>query len=446
MGMLSLRSNSVLLRVAGLLGSVLTLVAAPAVMASPDALDSSFGQGGSAIVQANAVCRSHACAEFGGSYAEAVAVEPDGQIVLGGSNNYVGSGMSVTGEASGALVGLDASGALDSSFGGGVVSMPFAVAHLYVAADGVIALGSAGGNIEAEQYSNSGVLDSSFGTGGLLSIPVPAGLIGLTEGRDGRILALSGGNEGEITVRRYLASGQPDSSFGNGGTVRLQRVVTPIAFASLPNGGVVIVGGTAVGRSSRLGVQKLVIARLNPSGGVSSSFGVHGMASLSLPHPKGVILTGTPNGHVLLAATESAKERLSESTLVLADFTNAGRLDRTFGRDGIARSVFPSSPREGLDPKAIAIDSDGDPVVVGERPITTVDVPEGVGFIARYTGRGKDCSFGNDGVVINPGLGGANALAFQANGRLVIAGWTQKEFAAVRYIGGGQPRTCRGEG
>jgi hypothetical protein len=61
---------------------------AMAASSAPGDLDRSFGRGGYVRVQTNAGCLK-VCVEFGGSYADAVALQPDGGIVLGGYNDYI---------------------------------------------------------------------------------------------------------------------------------------------------------------------------------------------------------------------------------------------------------------------------------------------------------------------------------------------------------------------
>jgi hypothetical protein len=65
------------------------LVAGTSAWAALGDLDPSFGQGGHMWVQTNAGCLTRGCVEFGGSYADAVALQPDGGIVLGGHNDYI---------------------------------------------------------------------------------------------------------------------------------------------------------------------------------------------------------------------------------------------------------------------------------------------------------------------------------------------------------------------
>ena len=195
--------------------------------------------------------------------------------------------------------------------------------------------------------------------------------------------------------------------------------------------------------------------RLTATGKVDRTFGRQGIARL----PASVsTMAVAPNGHILLASAERPKarqkreesgffvrSRFESEELVIADYTSAGWPDRSFGKNGAARSWLTAEHLSGVDPRAIAFDAAGDAIVVGELPKRTVDVPLGTGFIARYTPQGRDCSFGAEGVVINDEIGGASAVAVQLNGRIVIAGWSRKAFMAARYIGGGIPHTCRGE-
>jgi hypothetical protein len=121
--------------------------------------------------------------------------------------------------------------------------------------------------------------------------------------------------------------------------------------------------------------------------------------------------------------------------LGLVEYTNRGRLDRSFGNNGVDQLRFGAS--------AIGFDATGDAIVVGALPDFNAEGPAGVGVIARYTRHGPDCSFGSRGVVIDNAMGGASVVAVQPNGRIVVAGRSRSEFAAARYMGGGVPRTCR---
>ncbi len=454
-------------------------VGAPA-RAAPGDLDPSFGQGGSVQVQTNPGC-SRGCVEFGGSYAEALALQLDGGIVLGGYNDYISAPVPYSERAPGALVRLWPNGTLDTSFGGagGIVETPFAVGQIDSDARGGLAVmgGAERGMLGLARYTATGGLDGSFAPQGVLRIPQPQG--SREEQRDarGRIVVLAAATPFKIDVARYTASGALDASFGHGGYVQLhlpltrreaaqpsgtvgQPEATPLAFGIQRDSSVIVAFAMASSNPSGsppYGPRRYFLERLTATGKLDRTFGRQGIARL----PAGASVSTmavSPNGHILLAAAErpKARQRREESgvfrrsrfeseELVLADYTSAGWPDRSFGKNGIARSKFTAEYLTDIDPRAIAFDATGDAVVVGELPKRTVDVPLGTGFIARYTPHGRDCSFGAAGVVINDEIGGASAVAVQPNGRIVIAGWSHSAFMAARYMGGGTPHTCRGE-
>jgi uncharacterized delta-60 repeat protein len=453
------------------------LVVGVPAWAAPGDLDPSFGQGGHVRVQTNAGC-PRGCVEFGGSYADAVALQSDGGIVLGGYNNYMGAPVSRSGQAPGALVRLRPDGTLDTSFGGagGIEETPFAVERIDSNAHGGLAVvGSVeGGMLGLARYSPTGVLDGSFVPQGVRWTPEPKGSQEEQRDPQGRIVALATPTPFTIDVVRYLASGALDASFGHGGYAQLHLPKTrreaaqqpgtlgppdakPMALALQRNGSAIVAFAMASfnpGGSPPYGPPRYFLERLTAAGRVDRSFGRRGIARLPVGVSKIVV---APDGHILMVSAElpegrqgreepgRVRSRFASEDLVLVDYTRAGRPDRSFGKDGVARSRLTAESLWGIDSRAIAFDAAGDVIVVGELPKRTVDVPLGTGFLARYTPHGRDCSFGAGGVVIDDEVGGASAVAVQPNGRIVIAGWSQRAFMAARYMGGGTPRTCRSE-
>jgi len=395
--------------------------------------------------------------EFSGSYTDALALERDGTIVLAGHDSALGPGSS----QSGWLVRLDADGALDPSFGqdGRAESADeFTIAHVYANPDGGLeVLGvSTKGRVGLERYSASGVLDGSFGPTGVRWLPtMPGQPIKEVIDANGRIVVLDRVSQTQTQVERFLPSGAPDASFGAHGVVRLGVVQVAedetMALTTAPNGSVIVAGATEARRRQELRKPaRVFLAALTPAGKSARSFGKKGVSYTPFmvrPGPFGtplaaeLVLAIAPNRHILLAT-------LQERRLVLADYTRAGLLDRSFGRGGVARSGLPPPGlRVAGSPNAIAFDAAGDPIIAGEVRAPAVDVPKGVSILARYTPNGRDCSFGTEGILDNAPPGGASAVAVQPDGRIVIAGWSAptKAMLAARYMGGGTPRTCPGE-
>jgi uncharacterized delta-60 repeat protein len=119
------------------------------------------------------------------------------------------------------------------------------------------------------------------------------------------------------------------------------------------------------------------------------------------------------------------------STTAVVRYTPAGKLDRAFGRNG--KLLITSGPSAN----ALAIQADGKLVVAGSG---------GGGFaLARYTQRGRlDRSFGRGGKVVTPfgrasSSANVNAAAIQPDRKIVVAGWAAastwapEKFALARY-------------
>jgi uncharacterized delta-60 repeat protein len=413
----------------------------------------SWGQSGHVVMQSNAACVAHGCPEFGGSYAEAVVVRPDGDVVLGGSNNYIGAGAR-EGQPAGALAEIDSEGSPEATFGEGrgVDGVPFAVKHLYeLPAGELLALGSREGQgAEVAEYSATGRLNTSFATHGVLAIATPPGLVDVRRESGGDYVALGGEGEGKIRVARYLASGAPEAKFGHAGSVRLsfQKYVIPVAFAVLKSGQIAVLARTGKpDEDERSG--GLFLTLVEASGIVNRAFGKHGIAYLPIAHAGRATIAGISSGAIVVAASASRNGKARDDELAVTRYTRSGKVDRSFGVHGVSRTVFPYATGAehfvGVSPTAIAFGSTGEMIVVGERPILTVDVPRGVGFVAKYTARGRDCAFGSGGLIVDSELGGANAVATQPSGNITVAGWSEKAFAAARYPSDGQPWVCPGE-
>jgi uncharacterized delta-60 repeat protein len=124
----------------------------------------------------------------------------------------------------------------------------------------------------------------------------------------------------------------------------------------------------------------------------------------------------------------------------LARYTKGGALDASFGTGGEVITAFGPSSSDGAN--GVAIQQDGKIVVVGASDATGKDDFA----LARYTTSGAlDPTFGTGGRVltsIGTGFDGAETVAIQPDGKIVVAGNTNTpsentEFALVRYTAAG---------
>ncbi|MFW9265698.1 M10 family metallopeptidase C-terminal domain-containing protein [Pseudomonas sp. NR3] len=219
-------------------------------------LDTSFGNGGTAIVpfywNDNLGQQASFSVQRDGSFF-ASAGYPSGEIYI---------------------ARFDATGALIPSFAeAGVLHLPASVGihpggtiDVSLQEDGKILVT---GQDTLTRLNPDGTLDSGFANGGSLALDVHADALVIQD--DGKIL-LAGASGGVATVTRLNADGSLDSSFGDQGKVSWGSQNAPFAIADmivLANGKVLI--GASQGTSADGYLASLV--QLNPDGSLDRSFG-----------------------------------------------------------------------------------------------------------------------------------------------------------------------------
>ncbi len=454
---------------------VVGLFATAPSVAAPGELDSSFGQMGEISLQTQAACRP-GCPGFVGSDAQALALAPEGKLLIAGRN--INSPSSYTEGAQSVLVRLMRDGTLDGTFGsaGFAQAPPFGLSRLYVQADGsLVAVGTEavgiGGEIGVEHYTASG---AEAGKVQWIAPPVlPQGpTIGAGSPQfdsTGRLVVLGGtivplaplGGEPKLT--RFLPTGALDETFGSGGIASLpapSRTEThpygSDALALDADGSMFVVAGTYLERhNNEERKAHIVLYHLEADGRLDSSFGRGGV--VPLPDSSGYgtpALAVAPDGGIVLAAGEDVAGRPKRHRLLILRYTKTGRPDVAFGHDGVVARTWVGPwvnsgrvPAESaVAPSAIAFDARGDAVIAGtDETETPTTGTSGRRFLARLTQGGFDCSFGSGGLVFGSPRTSANAMVVQADGRILIAGERDDEFTVARYMGGGVPRTCPGE-
>jgi len=215
----------------------------------PDgSLDTAFGEGGKVLTP------------FGTApsmdIANAVAIQPNGRIVVVGQSNAGGS-------TDFAVARYDRDGALDATFGtGGTVLTDVTGAQgidiavdVAVRANGEIVVAGSGGGFSLVRYLRDGTLDPTFGTGGHVNTPLFGRAQAVAIQSDGRIVAAGwssakvGSFDRDFTLTRYHRDGSPDTSFGNGGKVATDfsgngSDDAASALALQPGGGIIVAGSS----------------------------------------------------------------------------------------------------------------------------------------------------------------------------------------------------------
>lgn len=341
-------------------------------------------------------------------------------------------------------------GSLDPTFGkGGIVTTTFGgqdttvLNAAAIQSDGkILAAGliPSGGTPEPglARYNIDGSLDSTFGTGGVVTTNHNGGILGVTVLSDGKILA---GGSGFLAVEafRYNSNGSLDTTFGTNGIASV-RPFSPTAFDAST-------GGLAVQTDGKILVAAgNALVRFLSNGQVDSSFGVGGVVPL-LSSATAITLLST--GKILIASSFNTLTPAASGTI--ARYNSNGTLDTGFARNGQTATAGPAS--------AIALLSTGQFIVAGSFPtsVGTPPSPNSYGVaLTRYNGNGSvDATFGSHGGVVTPFSGNTDAVAFalavQSNGDIVAAGQTGSQapdgpssFALARFTANGQLDTSFG--
>jgi uncharacterized delta-60 repeat protein len=281
------------------------------------------------------------------------------------------------------------SGALDTSFGErGVVTTRLdqaAVTQAFAAAldgqDRLLVAGYSGGRKTRDargsfddwsvksillRYTPGGVLDASFGDGGVASQAIdPSGkdkrtgrdfllydykhtkTAGLVLDRQGRAVVAASNGEGAALMMRYSQDGRLDPAFGTAGIVH-----TPVgagfsisALLCDPEGRLVAAGTSG---------DRMVLARYSGDGGPDAAFRAGGMGGT--PMSAGMRVSAAVlerEGQLLVAAS-------GEDGVQLARFDRDGRPDGKFGSEGVIRSASGTSLATTA---GLAVDAAGIPTV-----------------------------------------------------------------------------------
>src|SRR5882724_5432772 len=171
--------------------------------------------------------------------ANAVAVQADGKLVVVGQT-YQNNDFS---DEDFAVARYNTDGTLDTTFGArgrvrtdfpGLAAVPSAVViqpdGKIVVAGGAFPLFTFAGDFKVARYNTNGSLDTSFGSGGIVTTFFPQGSYAFAVAlqSDGKIIAAGTHfvdfNPGDMSdtdfaLARYNPDGSPDTTFGNGGTV-----------------------------------------------------------------------------------------------------------------------------------------------------------------------------------------------------------------------------------
>lgn len=371
------------------------------------------------------------------SQARSVILQNDGKIVVAGKTN---NGFM--------LVRYNNDGSIDNSFlneerhaGANDVFTPVSV---LLQKDGKILVSGSNLNLNSFQnsiavyrYNTGGSLDTTFGEEGN-SVTSFGGSVNISAAaiqKDGKIVVAGNFSnrptpDVNLAFARYSADGKPDSTFGVNGKLTASVAGLSITAMVLQKDEKILLAGSG-----------FVISRFNSKGSIDSTFSGDGIQTteLSSSYTSASALAVEKNGKILLAG-ESSSQPGSIANYVLIRYNIDGSADTTFGTKGIVQGYL----KQGYTVyKSTAVQNDGKVVAAGY----TWNGEKFIFAVSRYRLNGapdssfsgdgtKTTSFGNDDDM-------ANSVAIQADGKIVVAGSTGKaphrDFAFARYNTNGEP-------
>lgn len=375
------------------------------------------------------------------SYVYAIAVQPDGKVLIGGDFNEI------NGTPRGRLARLNSDGSLDGSFGGAGTDQK--IYGLTLQADGKVLIGGDFGTVNGTarggiaRVNSDGTLDPGFGSGlsGIDGYSEFANAIAVqTDGKvvvGGLFTTINGVPRGGLA--RLHSDGSLDSSFGDG----MAGTDPWVTSMFLQGDGKAVIGGyfTTVNGTSRSCVSRVlsathpdpvtIVCQPRGSATVAGDYGVLsvGATGSGLAYQwfkDGVPVPGANSSSWIIhpvAVSDAGTYTVTVSNLVSGTVTSdAAVLAVRPIRDGDLDFTYGGTPL-GDHFQTLAVQPDGKVLIGGSFSRLNGAVRYG---IARLNQDGStDLTFGHDmSGLYRWGEGGATvfAMAVQPDGRILIAG------------------------
>jgi uncharacterized delta-60 repeat protein len=359
-------------------------------------LDPTFGSGGRVATNVTGQ-------EYGSSFSHALALQPDGKIVVAGAaTNYEVHHLTF------AIARYNPDGSLDETFGtGGSTVTPIdyqsgsgadeEALDVAVQPDGKIVVVGVGGKFPTDfgvmRYTAGGQLDPTFGDGGIVltDFGYADTARSVVIQPDGMILVAGTGETGssfvynDFALARYRPDGSLDPTFGQGGKLHTtfadQQAEEAHQLILQSDGKIVVAGPIGDGAGMCFagqicGYYGFGLVRYNANGTLDTRFGDGGktVTRFDLQTGGNYAIVRRPDGTLVTAGHVN-------DDFALATFTRDGKLITSIGNKGLVRT------NQGIEIAhiyALALQSDGKVVAVGVDGADPNDVLNSDFAVARY--------------------------------------------------------------
>jgi uncharacterized delta-60 repeat protein len=344
-------------------------------------------------------------------YAQAAAVDADGNLVMAGSE----------GGNSSVLARITRAGALDGTFGVGGIEVLDLSPNLgdglralvrmddgrYVGCGVFFSPGTATDFVVA-RFMSDGTLDGTFdGVGFAVTSFLQSGPGGelfdqcnaVAVQADGMIVSAGLTDENgppHVALTRHTASGQPDSLFGSGGKIDINAAQTANGSSEaravlVQPDGKIVVAGYAFGP----GNSELLIMRLNSDGTPDNTFGTGGITRTPVGTGEDIAnaMVRQPDGKIVIAGSTIVAD--GRRDFVVARYMTNGVLDPSFGTGGLVTT--PVGPSDDIA-YALTLMPWGRLVAAGSARISTSTSGTDLALVSYNADGNLDHYFGNAGI------------------------------------------------
>lgn len=389
-------------------------------MAQLTLLDPGFGQGGIAHFPIG---------QAGGDRGEDVVLAPDGGIFIAGTRGFQSGSM--------AAVKLLPTGDPDPAFSGdGIASAPMGqygeARAVALQPDGKVLIGGSAyydvtfDDLAMARFTAAGVLDTGFSGNGRLNIPSSGSLDlirALTVDADGRILAAGkyDGGTTDMMCLRVQPNGELDPAFASGGIFSTTEHTGEVCESMmLRDDGKIVLGG---GWRVILPDADLALFQLDDEGAPDPGFGTDGLFRPSEPGSTSTAIStiGLEDGRVLFLAKRYQPGGLGQDAFVGRVMENGG-WDLTYGTGGRFLMAV-GAPYVGTVRDMVLLSDDK--ALVSWDLLDTSNNTTSIMVMRVMPDGGYDSAFGTGGRFIMPcpDLGcSVEALAVGADDRVVAVG------------------------
>jgi uncharacterized delta-60 repeat protein len=298
------------------------------------------------------------------------------------------------------LARFRADGSLDPAFSGdGTVTEPgaaFSARFVAIQADGkIVVAGDSGTDFALARYLADGSLDSEFAGGALTTDLGGSDYAQSVAIQADGAIAVVGSSDGDFALARYSADGGLDMSFSGDGLVTTDVGGSDHAQAVAIRGGEIVVAGVSDG-------DEFALARYGADGSLSG----RGTVTTPLGGQTANAAAIQPDGAVVVAGAITVVPTdpyaYPHDDLAVTRYTADGALDRSFGIGGRQTADFGYGYAANDVGTALALEADGKIVVAGWTAMVDWVFTSGRDFVlARYASDGSpDASFGDGGGLI----------------------------------------------